>query len=80
MSAEVDSFINKRVTIYVRLLGEGTDVFRPAQALDLGSGKFQIETISDYDPESEDWEFPPGTQVEAEIRAFATGRFLVAVR
>ena len=62
----MDSDTNKRVTIYVRLLDEGTEVFRPTEALDLGNGQFRLLPTSNYDPEDEKWEFPPGSVVRGE--------------
>jgi hypothetical protein len=73
------SSIQKKVDIYVRLSGEGTDVFRPTHALDLGNGFFRLEATSDYDPEDEIWEFVPGSDVRGEFRSFESGQFLVAM-
>jgi len=42
--------------VYVRLLNEGTAVFRPTEALELGGGLFKLVATSDYDPEDEQWE------------------------
>ncbi|MGC4029015.1 MAG: hypothetical protein QM696_09105 [Steroidobacteraceae bacterium] len=49
-------------TIYVRLLNEGVDVWRPVQALRRAGGVFLIVSKND-DPELEDWEFPSGSLV-----------------
>ena len=70
---------NKTVKISVRLLDEGTSVFRPTLALDLRDGLFRILPTSDYDPENETWEFVPGSIVRAEMRASGSGEFLIAV-
>lgn len=53
------------VNIYVRLLGEGTEVSRPTQALYLGDGLFKVLATEHYDPDDEKWEFPPGSIVRA---------------
>ena len=54
---------NKRV-IYIPLLNEGTDVSRPTEALDLGNGLFEVLPSPNYDPENEEWAFPPHSIVE----------------
>jgi len=69
----------KRV-IYVSLLGEGTDVARPTEALDLGNGKFRILPTADYDPQDEEWEFPPNSVVECVLIQDAEGEYLKAIR
>ena len=56
MSVETDSVTKKEVEIYVRLLGEGTEVSRPTRALALGDGRFRLEATADYDPEVETWD------------------------
>lgn len=53
--------------IYVRLLGEGTDVFRPVESDELAGGVYRIRETSDYDPEDEVWEFTPGTLVRCRL-------------
>jgi hypothetical protein len=80
MSVEMDSATNKKVEIYVRLLEEGTEVSRPTQALDLGNGLFRLEATVDYDPESEMWEFVPGSEVRGEMRSSESGSYLFAVK
>jgi hypothetical protein len=62
----MDSNINT-VTVYVRLLNEGTEVFRPTRALDMGCGLFKILATPDYDPEDEEWEFLPNATVRIEM-------------
>jgi len=67
------------VTIYIRLLDEGTEVSRPAQAEQIEDGIFRLLASPDYDAEDERWEFVPGTIVHAERRADSEGEFLLAV-
>jgi hypothetical protein len=69
-----------KTRIYIRLLDEGTDVFRPADAVALGEGVFQILPSADYDPEDETWEFPPGSVVEGERFRDTDGEHWRAVR
>lgn len=79
MSAALDS-TTERIRIYVRLLGEGTEVSRPTEAISLGHGLFKILSTADYDPENETWEFPPGAIVRAETRHGETGEYLLATK
>lgn len=78
MSAVQGSFT--RITIYVSLLGEGTPVYRPTEAVRLANGLYQLLPTGDYDPEDEKWEFPPGSVVRAEKREGRDGECLIAVR
>jgi hypothetical protein len=55
-------------TIYVALLDEGVDVWRPVEAEELGSGRY---LILGQVPEDERWEFPPGTIVRVEMKMLA---------
>jgi hypothetical protein len=58
--------------IFVRLLNEGTDVFRPVQAFHIGDERYQI-LDSNVRIEDEEWEFEPGMIVEAIMHRFASG-------
>ena len=69
----------KKAMIHIRLLDEGTEVFRPTQAVDLGNGLFRILPAPDYDANDETWEFPPGSVVRVEPREGSSGQYLVAV-
>lgn len=65
--------------IYVRLLDEGTDVWRPVAATRLPDGTYILSEIPPI-PEDEEWEFRPGSRVEVE-QTLREGRTeLVAVR
>lgn len=65
--------------IYVSLLNEGVDVWRPVQARHLGRNVYQIEA-QQYDHEVEQWPFDPGDKVVCEYRDSSDGRILVAIR
>ena len=54
--------MSKRDTIYVALLDEGIDVWRPVEAQRLSPDTYLI-VDKDYDPRAERWEFEPGTVV-----------------
>jgi hypothetical protein len=68
----------KASTIYVRLLDEGTDVFRPSSAIALGGDVYELLRPESYDPEDECWEFEPGSRVHALPRQGTDGEYLVA--
>jgi hypothetical protein len=69
-----------KVTIYVRLIDEGTEVSRPTEALDLGNGLLELLATPGYDSEDETWEFRPGSVVRCEKRQGSSGEYLLAVR
>jgi hypothetical protein len=63
--------------IYVALLGEGTEVWRPVQALLTGDCVYLLQGQI---PSGESWQFSPGTHVRCEERVFSGGeRGMVAV-
>ena len=63
------------ITIYVALLNEGTDCWRPVRAEVVSEGLFRI---TDSQPEDEEWEFRPGEIVRCREAAFQDGERLVA--
>ena len=64
------------VQIYVPLLDEGTDVWRPVQARPLGGDEFEI---LDLEPPGERWPFQSGSRVRCRVNVFSGGeRGLVA--
>jgi hypothetical protein len=67
-------------TIYVALLDEGTDVWRPAPAWKINPSTYIVLRPDDYDPDDEKWEFPPGSTVVVEPRKFQDANVLAAVR
>lgn len=67
----------ENVLIYVQLLGEGTTVYRPVMAKNLGGGVFQITSARNED---ESWEFDSGMTVVGEPKQLDTGTQIVAVR
>jgi len=78
MSAAKDTNID--VVVYVRLLDEGTDVWRPVHATALPDGTFELADADGYDPDAETWEFPPHARVRCVPRKFADGdNALVAI-
>lgn len=59
--------------IYIRLLEEGTDVFRPTQGEEISEGIYRVLPTVNYDPEDEVWEFLPGTIVRCKEKAVLEG-------
>jgi len=70
--------MNDLKTIYVYLEDEGTDVWRPVEAQDLGTSKFRIVSVN-ADPEDEHWRFATGDIVRCESKKLSSGMCLVAV-
>lgn len=56
-------------TIYVKLLDEGTSVWRPVNALKDSAGTYTIAD-SETVPADEVWEFTPGQRVACEYQTF----------
>lgn len=69
-----------RTTVYVKLLDEGVDVWRPVPAEVLGQRQYRLLPTDNYDPDDEIWEFLPGTAVICEPRKLSDGICLVAIR
>ena len=65
--------------IYVALLDEGVDVWRPVRAKHLVGNVFRIVDES-YDRENESWQFEPGEKVICEENASDGGMILAATR
>ena len=62
-------------TIYVELVDEAVDVWRPVDARVEHSGTFRLP---DHAPEGEAWRFPPGSVVRCERRLLSGTEALVA--
>jgi len=65
--------------VFVRLLDEGTTVYRPVNGVAISDAICQLETKEDYDQDIEQWEFPPGSTVFCETRVLQGELVLVAV-
>jgi hypothetical protein len=55
-------------TVYVQLLGEGTQVYRPVPASQVAPIIYVLGGAEFYYPEDEEWEFLPGARVVVEER------------
>jgi hypothetical protein len=75
MSADQDSSIE----VYVRLLNEGTQVYRPVPSRRMADDVFLLRGDDIYNREDEEWEFEPGSAVKVIEKEFARGRGLLAV-
>jgi len=64
---------------FVRLIDEGTDVYRPIEVIALGAGNYEV--IGPNAPDDEVWEFPLGSIVTlSEVTTFSGETLLVASR
>ena len=83
MDTRCASFIllqmNTKKTIYILLLDEGLDVWRPTTGLEIGENIYKVEPTDDYDDQDEKWEFKPGSTVRCEYKNLSEGKHLVAV-
>ena len=74
----MDPNLDKTYTVYIELLNEGTDVWRPAQALLVDKNIYKVLTPVDYDPDDEKWKFKPGSLVECEWKKKNGKKILIA--
>jgi hypothetical protein len=70
--------IDQMETIYIYLLDEGTDVWRPVNAEHVSGNRYRIISVNS-DPDDEHWQFNTGAVVATELRDLAGGPCLVAV-
>lgn len=66
-------------TIYVYLLDEGVDVWRPVSAEHLREDVYRIVGEAP-DPEDEKWAFLPGQLVRCRMQQLSEGKVLVAYK
>ena len=67
-----------RTIIYVAMLQEAVDVWRPVEAEHLGGDNYLIVDQA-YDRDSESWQFEPGEHVVCKEIQSAEGLLLAAV-
>ena len=67
-------------TVFVRLLDEGTDVYRRTEATVLAGGRVRLLATCDYDPTDEQWEFKPGSIVVCEMHEISGRNEWLAAR
>lgn len=66
--------------VYVKLLNEGTEVWRPVPAEELIDGVFRLTEDPAIKPDDEVWQFDPGSSVSCERRTLSVGDCWVAVK
>ncbi len=66
--------------IYVKLLNEGTEVYRPASVINIKDNIYKILESNKYDKDDEEWEFIPGDLVFCENQEKSDGNILVAIK
>lgn len=69
--------MSRSVEIFVRLLDEGVDVWRPVEAERIYDDVYVIAE-QPYAREIERWEFEPGEEVACELIDSSDGRILAA--
>ncbi len=77
MSDEAASASNTH-EVFVPLRDEGTGVVRPTRAFALGGMRFQLIEPEGYDPDDEQWQFLPGSEVTCRIEVLGGREVLVA--
>ena len=65
--------------IYVRLLGECVDVWRPVRAIPIEGNVYRILEQT-YDRDQEGWEFEPGEAVECQLTRIGNKDLPAALR
>ncbi|MEK6700550.1 MAG: hypothetical protein AABZ10_16080 [Nitrospirota bacterium] len=67
-------------TIFIALLDEAVDVWRPVEAIRIEKSKYKITSVNS-DPDDEHWQFVTGDIVLCEEKQFQGGsRGLIAVK
>jgi len=65
--------------VYVRLLDEGVDVYRPVTSIKITETVYELDHPEGYDPDDESWEFLPGSKVRVERKLLEGESSLVVV-
>jgi hypothetical protein len=77
--SEETALSTREVEVYIPLLNEGTDVLRPTTGIVLEPNIVRVVATRDYDPEVEEWAFPPGSTVKY-VKECRDGRELLVAR
>jgi hypothetical protein len=76
---ERDEMLFSKTTIFIFLLNEGVEVWRPVEAELIEDGIYKILSVND-DPDNEAWQFQTGMIVRCENKTFSDGETkLVAI-
>lgn len=65
--------------IYIPLLNEGVPVIRPTFGILVKRNIYKVLPTPDYDPENEEWEYPPGSIVICKFLIQDGKKILVAI-
>ncbi len=71
--------MNSVQSIYISLLTEGVDVWKPVQAEHLHDNVYRIVN-QPYNRAIETWQFEPGDEVECQLITTCDGEIFAAVR
>lgn len=66
-------------TIYIKLVNEPVDVWRPVRAREIDKNTYEI-LMQEYDGQIEEWQFKPGEIVICERISLESGEVFAAVR
>ena len=66
------------IEVFVQLLNEGTEVYRPTKGVLLAPDVVRLLETPGYDPELEEWEFAPGSAVGCVLERRCSGLVLIA--
>ncbi len=66
--------------IYVRLLGEGTVVYRPVLAIEISENLYKIQGKEIHDPDDEAWEFLPESVVVVQRQELEGEQVFTAIK
>ena len=69
---------SNKVRLYVCLLNEGATCARPTTGVFVARDVVRVDATENYDPEDEEWEFPPGSEVRLVAEMWSDGQILVA--
>lgn len=69
-----------KTIIYVKLLEEGVNVYRPVPAKKLSENIYKLQGKELYHPSDENWEFPYDSCVEVSEQYLNDGKSLVAIK
>jgi hypothetical protein len=63
---------SQAVKIYMPLLNEGTECWRPVSATPVEGDRYRIDE-QHYSRDDEEWQFPPGSLVRCRLHTFSGG-------
>ncbi len=66
--------------IYVKLLDEGVNVYRPVSAKEISRNIYKLSGMDQYDSSDERWEFPSESCVEVSEQHLSDGEALIAIK